>query len=222
MKRTMIVAHSGCEGTAPGSLEFILTALKWKADFIEVDLRLYDGDVYLSHDPIEVDQLDNYLTLRRVLELVVPENVGLNCDLKEKDVFEPVLRLLREYGMEERAVFTGEYRTETDTSAKYKYYLNISSSGLKLDSEKISAMDTDRMINFYNNSKDQAFDAFNLDYTSITPEAEKKLFDAGVNICYWTVDNPKEIERMLNDGVFAITTNLLSDAIMARLRIQDR
>ncbi|NLK28137.1 MAG: glycerophosphodiester phosphodiesterase [Clostridiales bacterium] len=221
MKRTIIVAHSGCEGTVPGSLEYILTALKWKADFIEVDLRLYDGEIYLAHDPIDVNRLDTYLTFRHVLELVVPEKIGLNCDLKEKEVFEPVLRLLREYGMEERTVFTGEYWVETDRKAKYKYYLNTTCSGIKSDAEIINESDADRMIYFYNNSKDQAFDAFNLDYRNITNEAEKKLFDAGVRFCFWTVDNLKEIERMLKDGVYAITTNLLSEAISARLRIQD-
>ena len=38
MKRKISTAHSGCEGTIPGSLENILTALKCKADLIEVDL----------------------------------------------------------------------------------------------------------------------------------------------------------------------------------------
>lgn len=221
MKRTIITAHSGCEGTIPGSLENILTALKCKADLIEVDLRLYGEDVYLAHDPIDAGQLDSYLPFRRVLEILAPEKIKLNCDLKEKEVFEPALKLIREYRMEERIVFTGDYYVKTDIKAKYKYFLNISCSGIKLNSEIISEIDADRMIELYKSSKDKAFDAFNLNYMRITPEAKKKLYDAGINTCFWTVDNIEEIERMLKDGVFAITTNLLDDAISARMRIQD-
>ena len=36
---TLITAHSGCEGTAPNSLDHILAAIDSGAEMIEVDIR---------------------------------------------------------------------------------------------------------------------------------------------------------------------------------------
>jgi glycerophosphoryl diester phosphodiesterase len=214
------VAHSGCEGTVPGSLEGILTALKLKVDFIEFDLRLYKGEVYLSHDPLDTDHLDRYLTFRYVLELLALEKVRLNCDLKEKEVLGYTIKLLREYNMEDRTVFTGEYWTLAETNVKYKYFLNVGRADLKLCTDKIGECEANKMIDFFMHCEDDEMEAFNLDYRSISPEVEEKLYNAGIPISYWTVDDPKEIERMLENHAFAITTNRIADAILARERIQ--
>ena len=221
MKRTIIGAHAGCESTVPGSLENIRTALKHKADLIEVDLRLHEGNVYLSHDALDTEHLDRYLKFRDALEVLASEKAGLNCDLKDETVFYEVLKLLREYGMEERAVFTGSYKVKTEADAKYKYFLNIDCTNIKLSSGVIGEEEADLLIDYWKNCKDHAMKAFNLNYKTVPPAVMNKLCQAGVQISYWTVDEPEEIEHMLENGAYAMTTNRVAFAMPARERIQN-
>ncbi|NLK27501.1 MAG: glycerophosphodiester phosphodiesterase [Clostridiales bacterium] len=220
MRRTIITAHAGCEGTEAGSMESVLVALKLNADVIEVDLRMHDGIIYLAHDSIDIDHLDDYLTFKEVLDRLSLEKVKINCDLKEREILPYALKLLREYGMEERAIFTGSYFADVDTDAKYKYFLNVNSNGFTLSNDKIGEKEADIMIDFNKRKNDPAMDAFNLNYRNVSPEAIKKLDEAGVRICYWTVDDPEALEHMLRNNVFAITTRYVSEAIALRKRIQ--
>ena len=41
--KTIITAHSGCEGTAPNSMDHILTALSCGSEMLEIDVRDHDG-----------------------------------------------------------------------------------------------------------------------------------------------------------------------------------
>lgn len=216
MKQTIIGAHAGCEDTVPGSMENILTALKYKADLIEVDLRLYEGNVFLSHEELDTEHLGQYLKFRDVLEVLSPEKAGLNCDLKDEDVFYEALKLVREYGMEERTVFTGEYRIKTEANAKYKYFLNISCMDVDFDTGSINEKEADILIDYWNRRRDHAMEAFNLNYKTVPPEVRNKLYQAGVRSCYWTVDDPGEIRHMLEDGVCAMTTHQVAFAMSVR------
>ena len=46
-----------------------------------------------------------------------------------------------------------------------------------------------------------------VEYHAITPEFLKILNDAGITVMCWTVDDPKEIEKLVKWGVPSITTN---------------
>ncbi len=221
MNRTMIVAHSGCDNTVPDSLEGIIAALNQNVDYIEVDLRLYEENVYLSHDPIDENQLDRYVTFQDVLKLLKPEKVKLNCDLKERSVFEYALKNLREYGMEERAVFTGDYENNIVANAKYSYFLNVEKKELHLYDNIIEEQDANKIIDFYTNCKDKAMEALNINYRIISPSAKAKFYASGIRISHWTVDDPNDIEDLLQNNVFSITTNNVAYAVLARARIQN-
>jgi glycerophosphoryl diester phosphodiesterase len=219
MNRTMIVAHSGCDNTVQDSMEGIIAALNQNVDYIEVDLRLYEGNVYLSHNPFDGNQLNRYVTFQNVLKLLAPEKVKLNCDLKERSVFNYALKNLREYGMEERVVFTGDYENSIDANAKYSYFLNVDKKDLHLYNNIIEEQDADKIINFYKNSKDKAMTALNIDYRIISPAAKAKFYASGIRISYWTVDDSNDIDHLLQNNVFSITTNNIAYAVLARARI---
>jgi glycerophosphoryl diester phosphodiesterase len=216
----MITAHSGCDNTAPNSMEGIIAALNKNVDFIEVDLRLYKEKVYLSHDVVDGNQLDRYVTFQEVLKLLALDKVNLNCDLKEIGVFEYALKDLREYGMEERAIFTGDYdNSKIDTNAKYRYFLNVERKDLQLYNNIIEDQDADKIIDFYKNNKDSTMAALNMNYRSISPSAQTMFYTSGIPISYWTVDDPNEIDRLLQNNVFSITTNNIAYAVIARERM---
>ena len=220
MNRTLITAHSGCDNTVPGSMEGIIAALNKNVDYIEVDLRLYKENLYLSHNLIDGNQLDKYTTFEDVLRLLAQEKVKLNCDLKDRNVFEYALKDLREYGMEERAVFTGEYENNIDANAKYSYFFNIEKKEPYLYNNIIGEQEADKIIDFYRNSKDKAMAALNIDYRIISPPAKARFYKSGIQISYWTVDASDDIDHLLQNNVFSITTNDIAYAVLARERIQ--
>ena len=88
--KTIITAHSGCENTPPNSREHILAAIASGAEMIEVDVRMVNGELRLSHDVPE--NADACVTLRECFSLVAPaENLHMNIDVKTEGLLEPVM-----------------------------------------------------------------------------------------------------------------------------------
>ena len=107
-KKTVITAHSGCEGTPDNSREHILAAIASGAEMIEVDVRQApDGTLILSHDVPE--DISVRVTLRELFELIEPEkNMEMNLDVKTSGLVEPVMALAKEFDLAGRILFTGE------------------------------------------------------------------------------------------------------------------
>ena len=61
--------------------------------------------------------------------------------------------------------------------------------------------------------------ALNIDYRIISPAAKVKFYKSEIQISYWTVDDPNDIEHLLQNNVFSITTNNIAYAVLARERI---
>ena len=84
MKKTIITAHSGCEGTAPNSMDHIRTALTCGAEMLEIDVRqTEDGLLYLSHD-LPQDPPGSCVRFGDFLDLLKESpSVRVNCDMKQ-------------------------------------------------------------------------------------------------------------------------------------------
>jgi glycerophosphoryl diester phosphodiesterase len=81
-----IIGHRGAKGLAPENTEkAIRKALNCKVDMIEVDLRVQDDRIILSHDPTMPTQ--KYTTLEDAL-IVVDGRVGINLEIKEEQVLD--------------------------------------------------------------------------------------------------------------------------------------
>ena len=79
--KTVITAHSGCEATAPNSIDHVKAAIASGAEIIEFDVRMAEGTLVLSHDVPE--KPEECPTLRRAFELIAPEeNLFMNIDVK--------------------------------------------------------------------------------------------------------------------------------------------
>ncbi len=76
-----IIGHRGAKGLEEeNSLEAINTALKYKVDEIELDVRYFDEEVILSHDTPSPTQ--SYVTLSEALE-AIDGRVPIILDIKE-------------------------------------------------------------------------------------------------------------------------------------------
>jgi glycerophosphoryl diester phosphodiesterase len=90
-----IIGHRGAKGLAPeNTLKAIKRALACKVNMIEVDLRLRDGVIVMSHDPVihseKYDELEDAL-------IEIDGDVPLNLEIKEIDVVPYLPKVLKKY-----------------------------------------------------------------------------------------------------------------------------
>ncbi|MDO8265444.1 MAG: glycerophosphodiester phosphodiesterase, partial [Candidatus Saccharibacteria bacterium] len=84
-----IIGHRGARGLAPeNSLQAIRRGLAAKVDMIEVDLRVKNNEIVLSHDP--VIHSEKYASLEDALT-TINSRVPINLEIKELDVI-PLLK----------------------------------------------------------------------------------------------------------------------------------
>lgn len=232
MKKRMITAHSGCDGTPDNSLEFVQYALDNGADCLEVDVRKKGELLYISHDgEEETEKVD----LRKVFKLLLTkENVKINCDLKESNLEEAVYHLAKEEGVEDRLIYTGSVNVEKfkkDNACRLpvSVYLNIENISLFFDrfycfGEKEFHPDElevlSETIQVCKKLKAYDIDGINICYRICTEDMLAYMKKEQVGISLWTVMEPEKIEEYLRLGVDNITTRNLILALEKRKELQ--
>lgn len=199
---TKITAHAGCEKTPAGSLEYIRIAINANVDCIEVDLRLYNNTVYLSHD--EIKSTDDLITFEQVIGMVRDTNIFLNCDVKENNACQKIIDELKKNNFTHRVVFTGSIDIDLVNSNNVGYLLNLE------DSELISPPDFPRILELYKfHSKNKAFMGFNIDHTWFDEECLEFFNANNITLCLWTVDKHKSIDMFMNKVKYMTTNEIL-------------
>lgn len=90
-----IIGHRGAKGLAPeNSIEALQLAIEHGVDMIEVDARLHNGSVVLSHE--ETYPARTYTKLEEALR-IVDGRVPLNIEIKETEVVDYLPELLASY-----------------------------------------------------------------------------------------------------------------------------
>ena len=215
--RTLVIAHAGCEHTVPGSAENLRRAAACGADVIEMDLQFFEGEVYLAHDPVSAANRGELLTLDQAFDLLQDTPVRFNCDLKTAETMPEVVRIADAHGLLDRVIFTGEYtpKAQPDT-AGYHHFRNTEHLGIVAPHEPITQDKALRLIDAFQNAADRTLEAYNIEYTTLTEEAAALFARAGVPVCCWTVDDPERLQRLIRQGIYAVTTNLLQKAYEVR------
>ena len=206
--KTVITAHSGCEGTPDNSIEHIEAAIASGAEMIEVDVRqATDGSLYLSHDVPE--NIDMRPLLKDLFEQVAKtENMGMNLDVKTKGLIVPVMELARKYKLSKRIVFTGA--CNSDRALANSLGAEMWRSAWPGDSitEGIKAIMAD------------GSPYLNVHFGMITAEDDRALKEAGRGFSAWTVNDEAGIRRFLEMGISNITTRMPVLALKLRKEIQ--
>ena len=205
--KTVITAHSGCEKTAPNSKEHILAAIASGAEMIEVDVRMAEGELVLSHDVPE--DISACVTLRECFSLVAPEeNLHMNVDVKTEGLLEPVMALAKEFGLVGRIIFTGACNEDRELA-------------LSLGADMWRSMWPGQEIadGIAANKKDGS-PFLNVAYCMITEENDKDLRENGFGYSAWTVDKEYFIRLFLKMGISNITTRNPVLAMKLRKEIQ--
>ena len=205
--KTVITAHSTCEGTQPNSREHILAAIASGSEMIEVDVRLAEGVLYLSHDIPE--DFRSCVTLREMFELVAPEkNLEMNLDVKTTGLIDPVMALAKEFDLCERIVFTGACNDD-------RAYINTFGAEMWR-----SMWPGDVIPEGIAANKADGSPYLNVYYGMITPEYDRDLRAVGCGFSAWTVDTEEALRRFLEMGISNITTRKPVLALIPRNDIQ--
>lgn len=217
----MLTAHSGCDGTAPNSREYLLYALQSGADALEVDVRRQGETLVLSHDAPMAEPL----TLREAFSLLPPEK-QINCDLKTAGLEEAVYCLAKEYGLENRLIFTGEvdprlFTGENIPFPEVRWFANINNIDPGLE-QRIDTMPPEdarkALLDVLQQLTGRRTAGINWHY-SHAQRVWQEARALGLGISVWTVDDEKDLRHFLALNPDNLTTNRIQLACALREKI---
>jgi len=212
----VITAHSGCEGTPDNSIEHIQAAIASGTEMLEIDIRKYDGVLYLTHD--ESADLGSCATLARCFELVAPhDGLCINCDVKTFGLTADVCRLARQYGMEDRIVFTGSVAEDELAALKG----SAADWWLSLWRSDHEAEDLSAACAAYA-AMDDLYRIINLDGRMVNDTLLAETESKGYALSVWTINREEDIRNAMTAGVANITTRRPKLALSIRKELFGR
>lgn len=197
-----ITAHSGAFGTPDNSIEFVKKALAENCEIFEVDVTFRpDGTPVVIHEGHP--RADQGILLRDVFALAAGHpTVRMNLDLKSVANLPAVDALLDDYGLKDRAFYTGVKEDWTGTvreNSAVPYYLNADVAvwnrsrlpALRKLAEKVRSLGAV---------------GINTHYSNCRPAMVKAFHEKGMPVSVWTVNDGKNAAKYAALGVDNITT----------------
>lgn len=232
----LVVAHDGCEDSVPHTLEAVLRGLAAGADIVEVDIRVTrDGVVVLRHDgsllvdgeevsvadiafaELEDLQRSGRLSDRRavgkvtrleeILRAASERGAAVNLDVKEDAVVDVAAEIVRQNDMNDRVVFSGcestRARALKSRNRDCQVMLNISQEQYRL-----GMADYDGFVRAVcEDAVEAGCCALNIYHSFCKEELVARARPRYLPVSVWTVDDVESMSRLLELGVYSITTN---------------
>ncbi len=196
-----ITAHTGCMGTVQNSLESIKAGAGNGASVVEFDLRFTsDGEPVLSHD----EPVGGEVTLDEAFKLISEiENIKVNVDVKTCDALRKVYPSAQKYGIEKRIFYTGVHEGFVESVKKdipeVPYYLNFKVKWWRKNNEKY-------ILSVVEKVKNSGAMGINFKYTGASEKFVKIFHENGLMVSIWTVDDEKNMYKILSYAPDNITT----------------
>lgn len=200
-KNFTITAHTGCMNTAQNSLESIKTGAQNGASVVEFDLRFTSGgEPVLSHEK----PVGGEVTLDKAFEFISKmPNVKVNVDIKACDALYKVYPMAQKYGIEKNFFYTGINENFVEPvkkdSPEVPYYLNFKVKRWKKYNEKY-------ILSIVEKVKNAGAVGINFKYTGASEKLVKIFHKNGLLVSIWTVDNTKNMYKILSFAPDNITT----------------
>lgn len=205
--QTNITAHSGCEGTAENSIAHIQCALQCGVEALEIDVHPGAGEqFYLSHDPVE--STGTCPSLEDAFSLLRGTNVKINCDLKARHIEHQVLKLARQWGIEQQLIFSGFVSKEAlkDPEIRSRTLWNVEEVVPDIYQCSNAADVFEKMQTVLSVCQEHGVSVINICYELCTPEILEACRQAGIQISAWTVDEESWADTLLTAGIYNLTT----------------
>ncbi len=223
----LITAHSGSDGRADNSLEFVRYALGCGAELFEVDIRRGgDGSLRLGHDAAD----ESLPSLAEVFALMAEtREIRINCDLKEPGLEEAVCALARDHGLGGRIVLTGTVDAERYVRSPAlretaELWMNLEEAvrdfkAGQLRDPAFRARAAEEVLAF---CRRLGLDTVN-SWWGVADEAVLARFrEAGIRLSLWTVNEEAALRRFLEAGVLSVTTRRPALALALRAELSKR
>ena len=233
MKKIMITAHSGCDGTPDNSMESILKGIELGADCIEIDIRMDpQGKMWLTHN--ELEDYSAALPLETAFGTILKSDAAVNCDLKEKKLLYPVLEAAETAGFSpERLVFSGSVDVglllrDPSVVRRSRIFLNVEQiftymmiSPFNPESREERALLFDEHIEGIAALVHRlGVECINPSFRIMTPERIADCHAREIGLSLWTVNDEADQERLLREDLVNITTRNVKSAIRLRQKIR--
>ena len=244
MLRPTITAHSGCEGTADGSLEAVLRGIELGADLVEVDVRRVAGlGLMLAHDA-STDPAALVTLEAAFREIAKYPAVGVNCDLKQYGLARDVISLAGACGLAEgQLAFSGsltprQLRDDPMIARRAKVYLNVEEALCELYREKTpgaapqGAHPWDVVLGRMGSvepwidplieaCRSVSIRALNLSPKPFLRRWLNRLGEAGVRLSAWTINEPDAMRELLRmPWLENLTTRNVALALRVRADVE--
>lgn len=198
----MITAHGGALGTGRNTRKYFERAAEYRADALEIDVRKHRDLLYISHLPALCPK--KKISLEEAFLEVKKLGLRVNCDVKQRGIVRDVLDLAKKVGIADKVYFTGAVALEDsdviDAGEVWFNSFNFRTVGIT----PASAARIKVMIDAAGNP---AFRGVNINKNLATDEFMEAAKKAGLGVSVYTVDNPREQERILAHNPDNMTTN---------------
>ncbi|MBS7609730.1 glycerophosphodiester phosphodiesterase [Candidatus Bathyarchaeota archaeon] len=213
-----VIGHRGAAAYEPeNTLRSFRRALEIGVHAVELDVHLSkDGRVVVIHDPTvdrttnghgyvrdlsfeDLSKLDAGMgeripLLEEVIDLVKDKAI-LQIELKGEGTEEPVLRILEEKGFLDRVVLTSFFHNRVKKAKELKPLI------------KTGVLFVGRPLDPIHIVRVAKADAIHINYLTVDKELVEEIHRAGIKVTVWNVDEPRNIDRMIDFGVDAIGSN---------------
>lgn len=226
-QKTMITAHSGCEGTPDNSIASIETGIALGADCVEIDIRMdAQGRLWLTHD---LPALFSGLTsVEDAFSLIQKSGIAVNCDLKEYEALLPTIKLADRYNIgPDRLIFSGSVDTallekKPEIARRSRIFLN--SEELVKDLSNIELPDRVGQTAFLLANASLAAErlhalgaeALNAPYKYTPDQLIGMLRTRNVSLSLWTLNNEAALREFITKDLLNIITRIPSAALRIR------
>ncbi|MDF0715198.1 glycerophosphodiester phosphodiesterase [Muricauda sp. 334s03] len=221
--KPLVVGHRGAMGhETENTLASIEKAMELGVDMIEIDVfKIKSGEIVVFHDgkvdrltdsqgDIEGYDLDSLkqLTLQgnhkipelaEVLDLM-DNKVQLNIELKGAGTAEKVNQIMDEYTKDHG------WSLDNFVISSFKWDELKDMRGANKDI-KIAVLTSDDPLGAIEVAKELDAVAINPNYKTLTKENTAKIQSEGLKVYTWTVNEPEDIQKMMEFGVDGIITN---------------
>ncbi|MCF2141496.1 MAG: glycerophosphodiester phosphodiesterase [Candidatus Lokiarchaeota archaeon] len=225
-----IHAHRGYSSKYPeNTLLAFEKAIELKADYIELDVHsTSDNKIVVIHDyktgrvaskdlvvsestleelkALDFTQGQKIPTLREVLELCQGK-IGINIEIKQKGITSQVNELIKEFNMEKDIIISSFLHEELIKFKKINpdlVFTTLEPTGGNIWAYLFSIFNKKK---FLINAQTVEAQGTNPYYKFINKKFCTQAHELGLTVNPWTIDSPKDWEKLIEAGVDSIITN---------------
>ena len=222
-----VLAHQGLAlDVQPNSVAAFTAALKAGADYIETDAHgTKDGVAVLFHDD-DIDgraisslcaaELPDYVpTVREALEKL--PDTKFNIDIKNAEASIPVAAVINELNAHDRVLLTSFDAHRRKATMALAPGTASSPSVSEFAPALFAGLCGQQWLvkKFLRNFDAIQIPARALGLSIVSPRLVKMYHSAGVKVHVWTINDPQEMEELINNGVDGIVTDRTDLAVNA-------